>query len=810
MGSRLTVEGVEIVYKAAQKWVDSALRADDSLFTPGVAIWSSRWLGELRERFLDRPDASGSSFEEKLLGQLAGSRAEVYQLMGEALYFYFLIVSTQNSDAEVDVIKAVLDASPSPVDIPRDLIAALTPGIAGPGPAFHTQRHYQIGFLGEFAEQWKKLDSSTQDRLLREPWSFKDFSKSIDFQSKLMSGLPSDSLPQQSALLHLVYPDTFEDIVSVDHKKRISETGAFRHFITEDSPDVDRRIYQVRQGIEAGLGKDFDFYDVEVGNRWNPSASEPWHRYLEIASEYLTNGAPADSGGRFFLGDEMAYKFDMGRELASARVAVMADADDWQDHLKHALRSRPGHPIAWQLLSDFNKWWGEDPETARTALETLWTETNLPDADRIRSFADRLPISALRGSTGNRANIISVLLMGLDVELYPPFRIGKFDEAYERTGYEPRPTDADEAALYGHALGFLDQFVKEARARGLPVRHRLDAQSLVWAIPSRELEGGSKVAVPAGPKDGWAEDVTQLAQQLFLAEPKDFLNKVETLLGDKQQVIFQGPPGTGKTYVAQALANHLAGSDERVTLVQFHPSYAYEDFVQGFRPALVKGQPGFELRDGPLLRAAEFARKEPDEKHFLIIDEINRGQIAKVFGELYFLLEYRDENIRLQYSDEPFSLPDNLYIIGTMNTADRSIALVDLALRRRFYFVEFHPDDEPVKGVLRRWLQSKGLDNVEWVADVVELTNEKMKDDRHAAIGPSYFMKDNLDDEAVERIWKHSVLPYIEERRYGDEDRAGEFDLKALRREAKGTSEGEDSGTQGDEGDGEQSEDGGE
>ena len=193
-------------------------------------------------------------------------------------------------------------------------------------------------------------------------------------------------------------------------------------------------------------------------------------------------------------------------------------------------------------------------------------------------------------------------------------------------------------------------------------------------------------------------------------------------------------------------------------------------------------------------------------EHFLIIDEINRGQIAKVFGELYFLLEYRDREVSLQYSDEPFSLPKNLYIIGTMNTADRSIALVDLALRRRFYFVEFHPDDEPVKGVLRRWLKAKGLDGMEWVADVVERVNEKMEDDRHAAIGPSYFMKDNLDDEAVERIWKHSVLPYIEERRYGDEDGAGEFDLKALRREVAGTREVEDGGTQGAEGDGEQSE----
>ena len=281
-----------------------------------------------------------------------------------------------------------------------------------------------------------------------------------------------------------------------------------------------------------------------------------------------------------------------------------------------------------------------------------------------------------------------------------------------------------------------------------------------------------------------------LANDVYL--PIGFLGEIETLLEEKLQVIFQGPPGTGKTYVAQKLAKHLAGSEERVTLVQLHPSYAYEDFVQGFRPTLVNGRPGFELRKGPLLRAAEQARKEPEARHFLVIDEINRGSLAKVFGELYFLLEYRDSEMTLQYSDEPFSLPSNLYIIGTMNTADRSIALVDLALRRRFYFVEFHPDDEPVKGVLRRWLEANAAKDMEWLADVVERVNKLLEDDRHAAIGPSYFMKPGLNDAKVKRIWKHSVLPYIEERRFGGDGVTEEFGLDKLRREVASGARGED------------------
>lgn len=304
----------------------------------------------------------------------------------------------------------------------------------------------------------------------------------------------------------------------------------------------------------------------------------------------------------------------------------------------------------------------------------------------------------------------------------------------------------------------------------------------VWA-EGKPLNGASDNE--SSRDTGHEISLSTLAEQLYL--PSWFLENIDRLLDEKKQVIFQGPPGTGKTYVAQELAEHLAGSSERVMLVQFHPSYSYEDFVQGYRPTLKDGQSGFELRDGPLLRAAENARQGPDAKHFLIIDEINRGNIANVFGELYFLLEYRDSEITLQYSDEKFKLPPNLYIIGTMNTADRSIALIDTALRRRFYFVEFHPDHEPVRDVLRNYLQATQSD-MEWVADVVDKANDKLKDDRHAAIGPSYFMQENLDEAAVRRIWEHSVLPYIEERRFGGEKVGDEFSLNSLR----GTDSGED------------------
>ena len=175
MGTRITGGGAEKVYAAAGKWVERALRADDSLFTPGKAIWSRRWLGELHERFLNHPDESSDSFLEKLQQQLADSPPGVYQLMGEVLYFYFLIVTTRNSANEQLAIDTVLGWSPSPAEIPQELVASLTPGIASPGQYFHTSRPFQVGFLIEFVEQWKEYRPDEQRLLLADPWEFHTF-----------------------------------------------------------------------------------------------------------------------------------------------------------------------------------------------------------------------------------------------------------------------------------------------------------------------------------------------------------------------------------------------------------------------------------------------------------------------------------------------------------------------------------------------------------------------------------------------------------------------------------------------------------
>lgn len=199
-------------------------------------------------------------------------------------------------------------------------------------------------------------------------------------------------------------------------------------------------------------------------------------------------------------------------------------------------------------------------------------------------------------------------------------------------------------------------------------------------------------------------------------------------------------------------------------------AYSYEDFFEGFRPVAGDGGAvGFRLQPGPFRRIVDQAREHPESAYMLIVDEINRGNLAKIFGELYFLLEYRDQAIDLLYSsgdEQAFTLPPNVFVIGTMNTADRSIALVDSAMRRRFSFVALHPSEEPTRSMLGKWLAREELSAD--AASLLERLNDEIPDPDFK-IGPSYLMRRAVyEDGGLDRVWRTSILPLLEEHHYGE------------------------------------------
>ncbi|MCF3608007.1 AAA family ATPase [Planktothrix agardhii 1033] len=238
----------------------------------------------------------------------------------------------------------------------------------------------------------------------------------------------------------------------------------------------------------------------------------------------------------------------------------------------------------------------------------------------------------------------------------------------------------------------------------------------------------------------------------------------------KGQIILQGPPGTGKTFIAKQLAEHLTrGKDGFSEIIQFHPSYSYEDFIQGIRPRTENGQLTYDLVPGRFL---EFCKKAEayDDICVLIIDEINRANLSNVFGELMYLLEYRDQEIYLVGSHEPFKIPGNVRIIGTMNTADRSIALVDHALRRRFAFIKIAPN----YNILKRYHEDDQINfSIYQLIQVLQDIN-KMIDDPNYEIGISFFMIWNIEDN-IQDIWEMEIEPYLEEYFYNALDKIEQF-----------------------------------
>ena len=585
MGARVTGNGAGKIYEAASAWVDCALRADDSFFTPGNPIWTSQGLSELHNRFLDQPDAGEGSFTEKLQVQLQGSSPEVYQLMAEVLYVHLLVIwpAVMGPPAKKNLINRVLGWASGDIEMPDRMSECLSYGLARPGQGYIIFRQYQVGCLIEFVEQWKTKAREERDQLLEDPWTFKEFVMGVQLQSRLLINRQNTPKAQRQILLHLVHPDTFEGIVSADHRTLISNAEGFAHYTSEGATDIDRRIQQIRQGIEAETGADFSFYDGLIHRKWNPSKVSPWDEYSKCSPQ-------------------------------------------------------------------------------------------------------------------------------------PP----------------------------------------------LPPQPEYSVESII--------------------DDGCFLD-------------RVLLEKMLSQLKIKKNLILQGPPGTGKTWLAKRLAYSLIGQkdDRRVWPVQFHPNMSYEDFVRGWRP----GSDGLALIDGPFLQLVEDAGAEPGKTFVMVIEEINRGNPAQIFGEALTLLEADkrrpEEGLAMSYPrtlGERVHIPPNVHVIGTMNLADRSLAMVDFALRRRFAFFDL----EPTFGrVWRDWMHGEfGLDEgflLEIERRIASL-NDQIAEDRtlgpqfrvgHSYVSPAPGTSIDGREEWFIRVVESEIVPLLDEYWFDDPQAVAAAELELLK-----------------------------
>ena len=497
-----------------------------------------------------------------------------------------------------------------------------------------------------------------------------------------------------------------------------------------------------------------------------------WDEYLATAAEKYE-----------YIQREEVYKFSLAEALADTRKALLQGEENWRDLVKAAVKHKFNNIINWRNLNKTIACLDAYPDAMREALLEMWSEDDRTPGDRIRAFDGRLSENMLDirpTAAGSRLNIASYLMMGIDPKQYPPYLHSRFKSLYEHLNY-PRPSVKDAGVWYEHALGFLDRMLEEAKKRGMDnPANRMEAQSILYHEIYKEPEPESSPT----PR-------TEV-------ETEENMHPLNTIL--------YGPPGTGKTWSAVAHAVALVENrdeeevsrekrsavknrfeeyrrEKRIEMVTFHQNMTYEDFIEGIRPVLAKGASGdgaawserngsgeiqYEMSRGVFRRIAERAEQDPEHRYALVIDEINRGNIARIFGELITLIESskrigeEDEaRAKLPGSKTDFGVPSNLYILGTMNTADRSIALMDTALRRRFVFREMAPNPSH-PGV------SKNIDGVN-CRKVLKAINTRIAAllDREHQIGHTYFLGiDSMD--ALADAFRDRIMPLLQEYFYDD------------------------------------------
>ena len=698
--------GAAAVLDAAERWKQRCLLDGRSLFGE-ERLWASEHFGELQTYFVEQPDASKKrSFLEKLRNQLAPAPPEAKRLWAEMTWVYYLIVNSVRGVTKLDRIRTVWEWSG--VALPQNHWAlgvdVLDKGIVNPGRGYSGHQWREFRFVVGTMLDWCGRSAGERESLLNHPWRFAEY---LDARG--------DRRQIRHALLYLLFPDEFEPIMAPQHKRQIVRAYGDGADGLPDSGEadlirLDKALLEVRRRLaEERPGQEVSFYDKGMRSVWQPEAQ----------------GGGVHGGGD--MDDDEWY----ANRFGTADVWVIAPGEGarlWAEFLEAGVAA-----IGWDDLGDLAEY--ESREGIRAALIANGAGEN-PTMQSLAAweFVHEVAVGDIVLAKRGRSAILGWGTV-----------TGEYVHDAERAEY-PNTRSVD-----WHPCDAVIELRRQITTKTLTrfTSYKPWLRQVFESIDARTGGGG--------PEDEGADepyDLAEAASDLFLEEVQ--LGRMVGAIALHKNLILQGPPGVGKTFIARRIAWCLMGCKDSsaIEMVQFHQSYAYEDFVQGWRPTETGG---FTLRPGVFLEFCKRAEADRDRPYVFIIDEINRGNLSRIFGELLMLLEAdkrgRDFAIPLTYSPagERFAIPANVHVLGLMNTADRSLAIVDYALRRRFAFASLRPaygTQQYREYLLEADMETGLVDRI--VRNLSEL-NERIRDDKDLGpgfeIGHSYFVPQESADE---------------------------------------------------------------